>query len=172
MSDAPHSLLPADIHEPYIGLKPYTEAETMNHGWCWRIAVEGVDHRGYVCSSAFVSEADAIAEMRAKNPGMGDTWTVRFRSGRHADFWKGNVIAIGVKYRDPIITDPTKWATAESLMKPVFEGRVDMKAVRAEHSRLPLNRMRAGQVLSDDFAPVEFLDALKANNADEPRAKK
>jgi len=27
MSDAPHSLLPADIHEPYIGLKPYTEAE-------------------------------------------------------------------------------------------------------------------------------------------------
>ena len=85
---------------------------------------------------------------------------------------RGNVIAIGVKYRDPIITDPAKWATAESLMKPVFQGRVDMKAVRAEHSRLPLNRMRAGQVLSDDFAPVEFLDALKANNADEPRAKK
>jgi hypothetical protein len=27
MSDAPHSLLPADVHEPYIGLKPYTEAE-------------------------------------------------------------------------------------------------------------------------------------------------
>ena len=87
----------ADV--PQTGaIKPYTEAETMNHGWCWRIAVEGVDHRGYVCSSAFVSEADAIAEMRAKNPGMGDTWTVRFRSGRHADFWKGNVIAIGNAY--------------------------------------------------------------------------
>ncbi len=85
---------------------------------------------------------------------------------------RGNVIAVGVKYRDPIITDPAKWATPESLMKPVFNGRVDMKAVLAEHARLPLNRMRAGQVLSDDFAPVEFLDALKANNADEPRAKK
>ena len=31
MSDAPHSLLPADIHEPYIGLKPYTEAERDDH---------------------------------------------------------------------------------------------------------------------------------------------
>ncbi|MBL8451768.1 MAG: hypothetical protein JNK97_03405 [Zoogloea sp.] len=27
MSDAPHSLLPVDVHEPYIGLKPYTEVE-------------------------------------------------------------------------------------------------------------------------------------------------
>jgi spermidine synthase len=85
---------------------------------------------------------------------------------------RGNVIAIGVKYRDPIITDPAKWPTPESLTKPVFEGRVDLKLVRAEHARLPLARMRAGKVLSDDFAPVEFLDALKANNADEPRPKK
>jgi spermidine synthase len=85
---------------------------------------------------------------------------------------RGNVIAIGVKYREPVITDPAKWADPESLMKPVFAGRIDLKLVRAEHARLPLNRMRAGKVLTDDFAPVEFLDALKANNADEPRPKK
>ncbi len=84
---------------------------------------------------------------------------------------RGNVIACAVKFREPLITDPAKWPTAEAVSQAVFAGRVDMKLVRAEHIKLPLNRMRAAQVLSDDFAPVEFLDALKANNADEKRKK-
>jgi tryptophan halogenase len=79
-------------------IAPYTLAETMDAGWCWKIAVEGADHRGYVHASAFLSEADAEAEMRRKNPGMGEPWTVRFRSGRHHHFWKGNVAAIGNAY--------------------------------------------------------------------------
>jgi len=79
-------------------IQPYTLAETMPNGWCWKIPVEGVDHRGYVHASAFVSEAQAIAEMRARNPGLGDTWKVRFRSGRYADFWRGNVVAVGNAY--------------------------------------------------------------------------
>lgn len=70
----------------------------MEHGWCWRIPVDDVDHRGYVYASAFTTEAQAIAEMRAKNPGMGDPRTLRFRCGRHADFWKGNVVALGNSY--------------------------------------------------------------------------
>jgi tryptophan halogenase len=88
----------ADVPQRDGVVSPYTLAETMDHGWCWKIPVEGVDHRGYVHSSAFVSEAAAEAEMRAKNPGMGDAWLVKFRSGRHADFWKGNVVAVGNAY--------------------------------------------------------------------------
>jgi len=79
-------------------MQPYTLAETMNHGWCWRIPVEGVDHRGYVHASAFVSEEDAIAEMRAKNPDMGRPRTIRFQCGRYEAFWKGNVVALGNSY--------------------------------------------------------------------------
>jgi len=79
-------------------IQPYTTAETMNHGWCWRIPVEGEDHRGYVHSSAFVDIDTATAEMRAKNPGMKDPWIVRFRSGRHRDFWLGNTVAVGNAY--------------------------------------------------------------------------
>ncbi len=79
-------------------IEPYTTAETMDAGWCWRIPVEGEDHRGYVFSSAHLTVDQARAEMRAKNPGMGDTWTVRFRSGRHEDFWKGNTVAVGNAY--------------------------------------------------------------------------
>ncbi len=87
----------AQVPQPGV-VQPYTLAQTMNAGWCWKIPVEGEDHRGYVFSSAFLSEEQAIAEMRTKNPGMGDTWKVRFRSGRHRDFWKGNVVAVGNAY--------------------------------------------------------------------------
>jgi len=87
----------ADV--PHDGtIKPYTLAETMDHGWCWNIPMRDVDHRGYVYSSAFCSEEQAVAEMRAKNPGMGPHWSVKFRSGRHAHFTRGNMAAIGNAY--------------------------------------------------------------------------
>ncbi|MBK9265327.1 MAG: tryptophan 7-halogenase [Polyangiaceae bacterium] len=79
-------------------IQPYTTAETMDCGWCWRIPVEGEDHRGYVHSSAFIDVDAAMAEMRAKNPGMGEPWVVRFRSGRHREFWRKNVVAVGNAY--------------------------------------------------------------------------
>jgi tryptophan 7-halogenase len=79
-------------------VKPYTQAETMPNGWCWRIPQRDEDHRGYVFASAFSTVEQATADMRAANPGLGDTWTVRFRSGRHAHFWKGNVVALGNAY--------------------------------------------------------------------------
>jgi tryptophan halogenase len=79
-------------------IQPYTTAQTMDAGWCWRIPVEGEDHRGYVYSSAHLTPDAAQAEMRAKNPGLGEPWSVRFRSGRHREFWKGNTVAIGNSY--------------------------------------------------------------------------
>jgi tryptophan halogenase len=84
---------------PHHGrIKPYTTAETMDSGWCWNIPQVEEDHRGYVFSSAFCSVDAAVEEMRRKNPEMGEPWTVRFRSGRHQHFWKGNVVAVGNAY--------------------------------------------------------------------------
>ena len=79
---------------------------------------------------------------------------------------RGNVIAVAVKYQEPVITDPQKWPTAEAVSHPPFAGRLDMAAIRKEQRDLPLEQMRTARVLTDDFAPVEFLDTLKANNAD------
>jgi len=79
-------------------IKPYTLAETMDAGWCWNIPQVDEDHRGYVYSSAFLDVDQAAAEMRRKNPGMSFPWTVKFGSGRHRDFWLGNVVAIGNAY--------------------------------------------------------------------------
>ena len=79
---------------------------------------------------------------------------------------RGNVIAVGVKYREPVITDPAKWPAAETLMEPPFRDRLDLADVRAELAPIPTERVRDAKLLTDDFSPVEFLDALKANNSD------
>ncbi len=89
---------------------------------------------------------------------------VLFRTGD-----RGNVIACAVKYRTPVITDPKRWPTPETLARPAFEGRLNLVDLWKEHSPIPVARVRAGRVLSDDFAPVEFLDALKAGNTDEKK---
>jgi spermidine synthase len=82
---------------------------------------------------------------------------------------RGNVIACAVNYKDPVITDPSKWPTTESLERLVFAGRLDLKSLKGEHTPLPLEQMGKAQVMTDDFAPVEFLDALKSNNTDAKR---
>lgn len=84
---------------PHGGVvRPYTTAETMSSGWCWSTPQEDCDHRGYVFASAFQTPEEAEEEMRRANPGMGPARLVRFRAGRHAHFWKGNVVALGNAY--------------------------------------------------------------------------
>ena len=79
-------------------IKPYTTAETMDHGWCWNIPQIDEDHLGYVFSSAFCDIDQATSEFQEKHPGIHDLWTLKFRSGRHHEFLKGNVAAIGNSY--------------------------------------------------------------------------
>ena len=79
-------------------VRPYTTAETMDHGWAWQIELERRVHRGLVYSSALSSDDAAEAELRRKNPRLGDTRVVRFVSGRRQRGWVGNVAAIGNAY--------------------------------------------------------------------------
>ena len=74
---------------------PYTIAETMNAGWAWQIEHERHVNRGYVFSSAFLSDDEADAEFRRKNPKVQKTRIVKFRSGSYARSWVGNVVALG-----------------------------------------------------------------------------
>ncbi len=76
-------------------IKPYTTAETMNSGWCWQIEHEQRIHRGYVYSSAFISDEEAEVEFRAKNPQARATRIVKFPSGRYRNSWVKNVVAVG-----------------------------------------------------------------------------
>ena len=79
-------------------VKPYTTATTMDHGWCWNIPQVEEDHLGYVFSSAFCTDDEAYVEMKSLYPEANDYRLVKFRSGRHEQFFKGNVVGIGNSY--------------------------------------------------------------------------
>ena len=79
-------------------IKPYTTATTMNSGWCWNIPQFEEDHIGYVYSSTHCDPERATDEILARYPGAESLKPVRFRSGRHEDFFKGNVAAVGNSY--------------------------------------------------------------------------
>jgi tryptophan halogenase len=76
---------------------PYTTCETMDAGWCWQIEHECFINRGYVYSAAHIGDDEARAEFLRKNPRIPAerTRVVKFRSGRTARMWAGNVVAIG-----------------------------------------------------------------------------
>ena len=76
-------------------IQPYTVCETMNSGWSWRIDHPERINRGYVYSSAFVTDEEAEREFRAINPKIGPTRVVRFVAGRYERLWVKNVVAVG-----------------------------------------------------------------------------
>jgi len=77
-------------------IRPYTTAETMEAGWCWQIEHENWINRGYVYASNFISDKDALGELLRKNPKIAnEPRVVKFRSGRYARNWVGNVVAVG-----------------------------------------------------------------------------
>lgn len=100
-----HSSLPTDravigIADHGGEIKPYTLATTLRHGWRWTIPLRSEDHLGYVYASRFCSDDEAAAELRAATPNLQsvDEKIVKFRAGRHAQFWRGNVVGIGNAY--------------------------------------------------------------------------
>ena len=78
-------------------IKPFTTAETMDAGWAWQIEHERIINRGYVFSSAFLSDDEAADELRRKNPKIGeaDLRVVPFAARRIRRAWVKNVAAIG-----------------------------------------------------------------------------
>lgn len=75
---------------------PYTIAEQMEAGWSWQIEHEHFINRGYVFCSDMISDEDAYAEFKQKNPKIPDTPRfVPFKSGHRERGWVHNVFAVG-----------------------------------------------------------------------------
>lgn len=77
---------------------------------------------------------------------------------------RGNVIACAVKYRTPDMTKPESWAQLEKVVAERLAGRLDFDDIKAEKWVIPAEHMKGAKLLTDDFSPVEFLDAMKSNN--------
>jgi tryptophan halogenase len=79
-------------------LKPYTTATAMPAGWQWRIPLQHRVGNGYVYSSAHLDDGaaqDALLRSIESTP-LADPRMLRFKAGRRARSWVGNVVGVGL----------------------------------------------------------------------------
>ena len=79
-------------------INPFTSAITMDSGWCWKIPMRKDDHYGYVFSSRFCNEEQALEELTQKFGEIQNHKIIKFRSGRFDKAWNKNVFALGNAY--------------------------------------------------------------------------
>ena len=85
---------------PYAPGQPiptYTLSAAMPNGWQWQVPTQSRMGNGYIYSSRYVSDEQAVAEFRATGVDPGDSPTIlRFAPGRFEQQWIGNVCAVGL----------------------------------------------------------------------------
>lgn len=79
-------------------LDPFTSVITMNSGWCWKIPMRTEDHYGYVFSSKFCTEDEALTEIKNRFGDIKSHKVINFKSGRHELAWNKNVFSLGNAY--------------------------------------------------------------------------
>jgi len=79
---------------------------------------------------------------------------------------RGNVIAMCVDYDLPVITDPAMWSSVPELAAR-FDGYLDFEALSRELESPPNGQIQRADIMTDDFSPVEFLNAMEAANTTE-----
>jgi tryptophan halogenase len=113
-----NSLLPNDrawtCHVPYhdkeIEMENVTNCTAYNNGWVWNIPLYNRIGSGYVFSTKFISEDDALVEyktyldsnkMTYYDPNRSDNLEfrlVKIKNGCHTNCWEKNVVGVGLSY--------------------------------------------------------------------------
>ena len=88
----------SDHDEPGTNLPPYTRAMARGAGWQWKIPLQNRQGNGYVFSSAFISEDEAVETLTRHVRGKlrTDPGLIKFVPGRRRKAWNKNCISLGL----------------------------------------------------------------------------
>lgn len=77
---------------------PYTLAQAQDAGWRWRIPLQHRAGNGYVYSSRFISDDEAVATLMKQIKGrpLIQPNIIPFKTGMRARMWEKNCIALGL----------------------------------------------------------------------------
>lgn len=83
--------------DPSGKIHPYTRAIAMNAGWMWEIPTQSRRGNGYVFSSDYISEEEALREAEEFHGIKIDNHRlINYRSGYYSAAWQKNCVAIGL----------------------------------------------------------------------------
>lgn len=94
--------MPLDTAMPFFishddkNIKPQTTAIAMKHGWVWKIPVQGRYGCGYVFDSRFITEEQALEEVKEVFGDVESPRTFKFKAGMYKDTYVNNCLAIGL----------------------------------------------------------------------------
>ena len=86
-------------HEDPTDIEPASRATAMKAGWRFRIPLFNRTGNGYIYSSKFLSDDEAIAELKESlgpRAADGDPKVIRMRIGKAKRSWVNNCVAIGL----------------------------------------------------------------------------
>lgn len=149
--------LPFFIKNNSRNIPPYTEAIAMSSGWVWKIPVQGRFGCGYVFDSNYLTDEQAIEEIKKKFGEVEIPRSFSFKAGYYSTPWIKNCIALGLSsgFIEPLEATSI-WVTLKSIE---VLGSFEIDLINANDSARKLYNNKVSIINEEikDFIQVHYI---------------